>query len=271
MTGSGRRASRQTPNPCGVLFSWRPDCRATPRTHGAPGRADGRIARSDHPPGQGQLGQCVGAIVLQWAKSWQAPPPDPLPSLWKCRPVDGNSIRPQDLEIPAGFPHSHKALSLILNSELRTRREPLICVYFECHAFARESPRRLSPPKPRPPRDALGLPRSPLCKRPGPPHDAGLDATPHPLAGELGEPVRRVPASRRPPLAVLLDAPRAWWIFSRLEVVYRAAASSKESRFPSQLLNAPSTGGRSNRAGSPRSTSEGRRTGRQRHARRRDV
>ena len=27
----------------------------TPRTHGAPGRADGRIARSDHPPGQSQL------------------------------------------------------------------------------------------------------------------------------------------------------------------------------------------------------------------------
>ena len=31
--------------------------RDTSRTHGAPGRADGRIARSDHPPGQGQLGQ----------------------------------------------------------------------------------------------------------------------------------------------------------------------------------------------------------------------
>ena len=27
----------------------------TPRTHGAPGRADGRLARSDHPPGQSQL------------------------------------------------------------------------------------------------------------------------------------------------------------------------------------------------------------------------
>ena len=43
----------------------------------------------------------------------------------------------------------------------------------------------------------------------------------------------------------------SWWIFSRLEVVYRAAASSKESRFPFQLLKAPSTGGRSNRAGPP--------------------
>ena len=30
--------------------------RDTPRTHVALGRADGKIARSDHPPGQGQRG-----------------------------------------------------------------------------------------------------------------------------------------------------------------------------------------------------------------------
>ena len=79
---------------------------------------------------------------------------------------------------------------------------PLICVYFECNSGLSLSP------VPRGPVDTLGLPRSPLRKRADTPHLAGLDATPHPLAGELGEPVRSVPASRRPPLAVLLDAPR---------------------------------------------------------------
>ena len=118
--------------------------------------------------------------------------------------MDGKSLRPQDLEIPAGFSHSHKALLYFSDSELRTRQEPLICVGFECHAFARESPRRLSPPKPRPPGDALGFPRLPFRKRADTPHDAGLDASASRQRCLPSQPAGRVPASRRPPLAVLL-------------------------------------------------------------------
>ena len=40
------------------------------------------------------------------------------------------------------------------------------------------------------------------------PHDAGLDASASRQRCLPSQPVGRVPASRRPPLAVLLDAPR---------------------------------------------------------------
>ena len=88
-----------------------------------------------------------------------------------------------------------------LDSGLKTRQEPLICVGFESHAFARESLHPLSPSKPRRPVDALGLPRSPFRKRADTPHLAGLDASASRQCCLPSQPARSVPAVRRPPLA----------------------------------------------------------------------
>ena len=177
----------------------------------------------------------------------KAPPPDPLPDLSKCRPVDGKQHPPTGLGNPCGIPtfpqgpfayfefrtqNAPRAayLCVLRVARFRPRKSapafaPLIDVGFECNSGLSLSP------VPRGPVDTLGLPRSPLRKRADTPHLAGLDATPHPLAGELGEPVRSVPASRRPPLAVLLDAPRRGSHFRHPSLRSDERSPSSESAF----------------------------------------
>ena len=167
-------------------------------------------------------------IAIQNAGVGPPHPRTPSPALWKCRPDGRKQHPPTGLGNPCGIPTFPQGHFAFLNSELRTRCEPLICVYFvstlsplrgtlsvlgsrygpidghRVHALSRRD---------RP----VGLATRPLERQPFitlqdglTPHDAGLDASASRQRCLPSQPAGRVPASRRPPLAVLLDAPRPW-------------------------------------------------------------